>query len=65
MNKEEEIQAESEYFKAPLESEFECPECGDVGSECIEISISPYSGRYCLKCYAKWVSENFPKLTRK
>jgi len=43
-----------------------CPVCGEQYNieinEGITISIQPYQGNYCLKCYAKWISENFPRL---
>jgi hypothetical protein len=42
-----------------------CPVCGEeyrTGlGEGLIVSISPYSGTYCLKCWAKWISENIPR----
>jgi len=46
------------------QDEWICPECGEVKGN-IEITIPPYSGHYCLKCYARWIKENFPKLRKK
>lgn len=45
----------------------ECPTCGNKTSEtgdALRVSIQPYDGLYCLHCYAKWVSETFPRLRR-
>jgi hypothetical protein len=41
-----------------------CPTCHKEASDhgTLTISLSPYEGRYCLYCYAKWVSENVPRM---
>lgn len=44
---------------------FRCPECGYEGEEHIDVSMPGYNGDYCLNCYAKWISENFPKLIKR
>jgi hypothetical protein len=44
-----------------------CPVCGDVQNEWggfLGVTIRPYEGRYCMKCWAKWISENIPKMTK-
>jgi len=44
-----------------VSQKYYCPKCGVV-TEYIEITIPPYQGKYCLKCYAKWINLIFPKL---
>ena len=44
------------------EAKRKCPVCGEHTFGCIDITIPPYNGKYCLRCYAKWLSDNFPKL---
>ena len=51
-------------FAIHTEDKFECPKCGDVGSEQIEVTIPPYSGHYCLKCWARWINKNLPQLRK-
>lgn len=48
---------------------YRCPVCGNVsggeshrGPDVIWVSLEPYAGKYCLKCCAKWISENFPRV---
>ena len=42
-----------------------CPICGEkynsMDYEGLVISFPEYSGTYCLKCWAKWLSEHIPK----
>jgi len=38
-----------------------CPKCGDV-EWYIDVSIPGFEGKYCQRCYAKWIKENFPLL---
>ncbi len=44
---------------------FECPVCGEKHKESLKeglvVSLSEYAGTYCLRCWAKWISENIPK----
>jgi hypothetical protein len=45
-----------------------CPQCGWEAKEeegSVKIDIEPYDGVYCLRCWAKWLSENLPKMERK
>jgi hypothetical protein len=43
-----------------------CPVCGQEyssslgGGLCVN-GYEPYTGTYCLKCWAKWISENIPR----
>lgn len=52
-------------LKAPTKH---CPACGTDDSTFIDgipritVTIAPYEGEYCQICYAKWLSENIPKL---
>jgi hypothetical protein len=41
-----------------------CPKCGyTIGDgEGLHFSIEPYTGTYCLRCFARWVSEHIPRL---
>ena len=41
-----------------------CPSCGKV-EDYVSVFIEPYVGTYCQKCYAKWISETFPRLKKK
>ena len=48
---------------------FQCPKCGYEDSQGdfdhiigISVTIPPYTGRYCIKCYARWISETFPAM---
>lgn len=53
-----------------LPARLRCPKCGAEDGESwvtqqaprLSISIAPFSGEYCLTCYARWVAENIPKL---
>lgn len=51
----------SQGFPTP---KLKCPKCGYVPStnETININFEPYVGDYCMKCYAKWISENISKM---
>jgi len=45
-----------------------CPKCGDEtpeGINVLKITIPEYQGEYCMKCWAKWISENIPKMEKK
>ena len=44
-----------------------CPTCGAEYGECEGLCVSTpqYTGDYCLSCWAKWISENIPKLVPK
>lgn len=41
-----------------------CPKCNTTsnGEEGLVVSILPFNGIYCIKCWAKWISENIPKM---
>ena len=41
---------------------FRCPKCGYEGGEHINVMMPGFDGKYCLNCYAKWISETFPLL---
>ena len=45
--------------------QYKCPRCGYEGGEYINVEMVGYEGRYCLQCYAKWISENMPRLELK
>lgn len=46
-----------------LPSDKKCPVCGNEDAYCtITISIEPYNGIYCQKCYAKWIKDNIPEM---
>jgi len=57
----EENKTELMFYKS---DKYYCPNCKYEGSESIIISIPPYEGRYCLKCYAEWIKTCFPKLIK-
>ena len=40
---------------------YNCSVCGIVESY-LDVSIKGYEGKYCMVCWAKWISENLPKL---
>jgi ribosomal protein L37AE/L43A len=46
-----------------------CPVCGEEynsrTSDGLIVSVPEYAGVYCLKCWAKWISENIPKCVNK
>ncbi len=47
------------------EQQYECPVCHyvtNINTGALVISIEPYDGQYCIKCWAKTISENTPKL---
>lgn len=44
--------------------EFKCPKCDDVSTDSLNVTIKPYEGDYCMKCWAKWISENVTKLLK-
>ena len=41
-----------------------CPVCGWAASayEGVVVTIAPFAGTYCLKCYAAWIAATFPKM---
>ena len=42
-----------------------CPVCKNMTScsdSTLSISFPEYEGEHCMKCWAKWISENIPKL---
>ena len=41
-----------------------CPACGYDATtyEGLIVSIEPYSGTYCLRCFAAWVKGHIPKM---
>ncbi len=43
-----------------------CPKCSatsdHAGSGSVTITIGPNQGAYCLACYARWITENVPKM---
>ena len=41
---------------------YKCPKCGALDCGEITVSIEPFTGFYCLKCYAEWINKNIPKL---
>jgi hypothetical protein len=46
---------------------YKCEKCGnECGStwdaQMISVTIVPYDGEYCLKCYAAWIAANVPKM---
>lgn len=60
-----------------LSSFWKCPKCGYTNETpeamknaillvqepaAVNVSIPGYEGRYCLTCYAKWLSDTIPKL---
>ncbi len=49
-------------FTKITQPKYYCPRCGVVDGY-IDITIDEYVGKYCLKCYARWVKKAFPKLT--
>ena len=42
---------------------YRCPVCGVV-EFWIDISVKPYEGTYCQVCYARWISETFPRVEK-
>jgi len=45
-----------------------CPKCGNEalkGTHVLEVTFPEYEGEYCMKCWAKWISENIPKMEKK
>lgn len=49
----------------PKGHEGRAPSAFDEGQGVIAISIPPFSGTYCLACYAEWLADHFPKMTPK
>lgn len=47
-----------------MKKQYVCPKCGIVEGtiDIINISIDPYKGKYCLRCYAKWIKKNISEL---
>jgi len=45
---------------------YKCPKCGYEVSENagLDITIPPYSGKYCLKCWAAEISKVVPKMDK-
>ena len=41
---------------------YKCPKCGYAWYAGIQSPIDGYEGHYCAKCFAKWLSENIPKM---
>lgn len=41
---------------------YRCPKCGYTWYEGIQSIIDGYVGHYCTRCFAKWLSENIPKM---
>ena len=43
-----------------------CPVCGyEVGDyDGLRVSGEPFSGVYCINCWAKWIHENIPKMEK-
>lgn len=41
-----------------------CPVCGYecASNQGLEITLPPYSGTYCLACWAKGLAESVPKM---
>jgi len=39
-----------------------CPKCGPNRAGVLRVSIEPYAGEYCPRCYAEWVQANIPRL---
>lgn len=52
-------------FPAPPDL-VKCPRCGTTGERKnvfkLKVAIRPFEGDYCQYCFAKWISENIPKL---
>jgi hypothetical protein len=46
---------------------YKCPVCGNEQheGEGLEITIKEFQGSYCMKCYAKFLSKNIPKMIKK
>jgi len=63
-------QAPAQNFTMAIDSEavLICPICGDtrgMWGDCLDVTIPLYEGKYCIKCWAKWISENIPKMEKK
>lgn len=43
---------------------YKCPVCKweTDGSGLLVVTIPPYQGKYCMKCWAKWMSVNLPQV---
>lgn len=54
----------SERLEGHITYGYKCPKCGSSfrSDNTLYIGIEEYEGNYCLKCLAKWISENIPKL---
>jgi hypothetical protein len=39
-----------------------CPVCGPHRLGALCVMVEPYSGDYCIRCYAQWVREHIPML---
>jgi len=41
-----------------------CPVCGyeTERHDGLIVSINRHSGNYCLRCYARWIADNIPKM---
>lgn len=44
-----------------------CPTCGyDTNiQDGVHVSIDPYNGVYCNRCFSRWIAENLPKMQPK
>ena len=41
----------------------ECPVCGYKTNSHLKVrNLDEYNGEYCMKCWAKWISENLPRM---
>jgi hypothetical protein len=56
----------SPFIISVPKDDLRCPKCGHTTSSCtgtyVAVFVDPYVGKYCMKCYAKWISDNIPKL---
>ncbi len=52
-----------------IDKDYICPVCSEEYnsklSEGLIVSFPEYAGTYCIKCWAKWISENIPKCIKK
>jgi len=52
-------------IKMLRQPKYVCPKCGandTIGN--IQVSIEPFEGVYCQRCYAEWIHANIPKMDR-
>ena len=59
--------AQAESGHLIINNQYSCSQCGYAGNQRLNITLDTNSllnGDYCIRCYARWIAENVPRVNR-